>query len=237
MISTEGKYKWLLTFLFMSMTFGSRRMLFTIDSTNPFVLTDIIDFGNAQKINYGFNIDSYENAAMQFFNTRFGIDFSNTTRDAIGARTLVGTGVMYPLKTAANVNYIVEYDTNPPGTILDSDVQEVGYLVFITNDGEYGGEYGLARAAGDLLAYSEYRVEKTYGDGSGSNVKVDWIHNDGNWPLKQTGYPDGTSDVSIKLAITDTETNETGLAAGSSVQIKDATGVVHRLTRNVLNFD
>ena len=124
--------------------------------TNLTFFRDVLKFTPAE-------IESATQNAIEFFISRYGLDFSTSQLDALGQRHFQNA-TMFPLQ--APVPFIATYNRWLATGSTKSECFRTtlgGYTVFFTGEqmlhGSYGGENGLPAVRLDSIAYNYYSIE------------------------------------------------------------------------------
>ncbi len=128
---------------------------FSILDTNLTFFRNILLFSEEE-------IERVTQHAIKFFDTRFGLDFSQSTPNAQGQRIL-GNAVLSPSFVSPEFPYFINIDLLCRSKNLCFDNREGGYAVRFTGEetlhGMYGGQDGLSITRGDVLLYGFYRIQ------------------------------------------------------------------------------
>ena len=109
-------------------------------------------------------IAQVEEDAMQFYNTRFGLDFSQSEPDEWGQR-FYQNATLLPARVPPEIYYVVTFNRwivsgNTKSMCFDFRVGS--YRVNFNHQqilhGTYGGEEGIPAVPGDCLAYGFYNI-------------------------------------------------------------------------------
>ena len=102
--------------------------------------------------------------AIEFFNARFGLDFSQSEPNELGER-LFQNATFIPFRQSPDVNYTITYNRwiiTGKTRNLCFENREGGFSVSFGSEqllrGSYGGEQGIPIAAGDSVFYGFYNI-------------------------------------------------------------------------------
>ena len=109
-------------------------------------------------------IEATTQIAMDFFKSKFGLDFSQTPPDELGQRT-IGNATFYPYRTPQETQFTVTFSR----WIISGNTKNFcfknrdgGFTVMFSEDqmlyGTYGGQDGKPISPGEIIVYGFYNI-------------------------------------------------------------------------------
>ena len=178
-------------------------------------------------------IESATQAAINFFNTKFGLDFSQSSPNELGERTS-GSATLSPFVFPPEVQYTVTFNRwifNGRPKSLCYENRDGGFAVSFSEDqmlfGTYGGQDGKPISPGEFVVYGFYNIPVCAQEpiviqyNSGSPVRFDAV--------------DGFGIINCELYH---HTLGEGIAQGvfRAQPLMDEPGMVHYTIRNLFTF-
>ena len=109
-------------------------------------------------------IESVTQDAVDFFNTRFGLDFSQSTPDALGQRAFENA-TLAPFFLSPEIQYTITFNRwilNGKISTQCFENRDGGFMVSFAGQqqlfGSYGGEEGIPISPGDVVVYGFYNL-------------------------------------------------------------------------------